>query len=458
MEPASRFLTASWEAAQRWLRSNAFAHVVIAVIAGALAGAAVTGMSYLAEAMHVAIFGIAFDERLSAKAVVSPIAAFASLGLGGLVMGLFEFWRRRRGFAAIVDPIEANALRGGRLSLRDGVVVVAQTVISNGCGASVGLEAGYAQIGSAIASRLGLAANLRRQDLRMMVGCGAAGAIAAAFAAPLTGAFYAFELIIGGYTLATPRPVIAAAVAGALVVRTLGGAPYLLHAPEVAALGVADHFALIGLGLISAALGVGAMRAAALVERGFQASPLPQWARPVAGGLIVAVFAIFTPQALGAGHGALDLDMPRTLTAATLAMLILLKLTACLVSLASGFRGGLFFASLFVGALLGKLYAHRARGGVAGPRGRSNRLHLRRHGDARRGDRRRPADHGVSGAGKLRRSAGRRRRARRVHRDQPRGAHDIRLFVLDLAPASARRDDPRRAGHRLAARTHGRAR
>jgi CIC family chloride channel protein len=342
---------------KRWLRSNAFAHVGVGVIAGALAGAAVTAMSFVAEAMHVAIFGIAFDQRLSAKAVVSSPVAFASLMLGGLAMGLFEFWRRRRKLGGIVDPIEANALRGGRLSLRDGLVVVAQTLISNGSGASVGLEAGYAQIGSALASRLGVAVRLRRQDLRMMVGCGAAGAIAAAFAAPLTGAFYAFELIIGVYSLANAAPVIAAAVAGALVVRALGGAPYLVHAPQVAALGVEAHFALVGLGLVSAALGVGAMRAAALIERGFQASPLPQWARPVAGGVIVACFAIYTPQVLGAGHGALDLDIPRSLSAATLATLIIVKLAACLVSLASGFRGGLFFASLFVGALLGKLYA-----------------------------------------------------------------------------------------------------
>jgi CIC family chloride channel protein len=99
------------------------------------------------------------------------------------------------------------------------------------------------------------------------------------------------------------------------------------------------------------------MRAAAVVERGFQASRAPIWARPVIGGLVVALFASISPQALGAGHGALELDIPRSLSALALASLILMKLTSCLVSLASGFRGGLFFASLFVGALLGKLFA-----------------------------------------------------------------------------------------------------
>src|SRR5205085_7943458 len=83
---------------------------------------------------------------------------------------------------------------GGRLSLIDSVLVVVQNLISNGCGASVGMEAGYTQISAALASRLGVSFQMRRADLRTLVGCGSAAGIAAAFDAPLTGAFYAFEL------------------------------------------------------------------------------------------------------------------------------------------------------------------------------------------------------------------------------------------------------------------------
>ncbi|HXZ16359.1 MAG TPA: chloride channel protein, partial [Roseiarcus sp.] len=117
------------------------------------------------------------------------------------------------------------------------------------------------------------------------------------------------------------------------------------------------YISLIGLGLVAAAVGVGAMRAAALIERAFRFAVPSRLLRPVAGGVVIGAMALYTPQVLGAGHGALGLDFYAPLSVQTLTALIALKLAASMTSLASGFRGGLFFASLFVGSLLGKLYA-----------------------------------------------------------------------------------------------------
>jgi CIC family chloride channel protein len=340
-----------------WLRASDLGLVALAIGVGVLAGLSVSLMTSIVNLAHVLIYGIPFDVRLSAAERVPPAAAFAAPMLGGLALGSIDAWRSKRKLPPAVDPVEANALRGGRMSLTESALVSTQTVMSNGAGASVGLEAGYAQIGAGVASHLGGRLQLRRQDLRMLVGCGAGGAIAAAFGAPLTGAFYAFELIIGAYSLANVGPVFAATVVAALTTKAVIGAPYEIAAPGEAALNLTHYVALVGLGLVSAALGVGAMRAAAWIERGFRLAVPWRMVRPLVGGALLGAMALYTPQVLGAGHGALGLDFYAPLTVLELLVLIAIKLCASLVSLASGFRGGLFFASLFVGSLLGKLYS-----------------------------------------------------------------------------------------------------
>ena len=337
------------------LRSNEFYLIPLALVVGTVAGAIVTLISEIAQIAHVLIYGIPIDVRLSANAYVNPVTALAAPAIGGLALGVMEWFRRRWKIANAVDPVEANALRGGRLSARDSVVVSGQTLVSNGCGASVGLEAGYTQIGAGAASLLGQFLNLRRNDLRLIVGCGAAGAIAAAFGAPITGAFYAYELIVGVYSVASAAPILAASLSAALTAQYLGGAPYSLEVSKVGAVGLEQYLALIGLALIVSAVGIVVMRSSSLVERLF--SWMPVWIRPVIGGLCVGAMAIVTPQVLAAGHGAMVLDLHRDMATTVIALVIILKLCACLISLASGFRGGLFFASLFVGSLLGKLFA-----------------------------------------------------------------------------------------------------
>jgi len=137
----------------------------------------------------------------------------------------------------------------------------------------------------------------------------------------------------------------------------LGGAPYSLEIAHVGKVNLEEYLAMIALALIAGALGILVMRSSSLFERVFRQRWMPVWIRPVIGGVCVGGMAIITPQVLAAGHGAMLLNFHREMLPSVIALIILLKLFACLISLASGFRGGLFFASLFVGSLLGKLFA-----------------------------------------------------------------------------------------------------
>jgi CIC family chloride channel protein len=288
---------------------------------------------------------------------LDPVVALTVPLAGGAVFGiateLIARWRPERE----IDPIEANALHGGRMSLLGSIIVAAQTVWSSGVGASVGLEAGYTQLGGGIASRLGMAFRLRRADLRILVGCGAAGGIAGAFGAPLAGAFYGFELIIGGYSPNSLAPVAAAALIGFLVAHALAPADIGVVAPERMAVGVHDLVIAATIGLLAAALGILLMRGVALCETLFVRLRVRPALRTTIGGLVVGLLAMVTPQVLSSGHGALRLSGVFTLSLWTVASILVLKIAASIVSLGSGFRGGLFFSSLLMGALGGDLLA-----------------------------------------------------------------------------------------------------
>jgi CIC family chloride channel protein len=349
-----------WSRLRALVRSREVFLVLSAIVVGICAAVLATLMSRTSQLAHVLLYGIPLDARLSASARVGPAVALTGPATGGAILGAMEWWRRSRKIPPAVDPVEANALRGGRMSLRDSLIVSLQTMISNGGGASVGLEAGNAQIGAGMASRFGLLMRLRRGDLRVLVGCGAAAAIASAFGAPLTGAFYAFELVVGVYTVASVAPVMAAAIAAVLTTQLLGGASYGIQVVSLFAIRPIHFPIIVLLGVVIAALGVVVMRAVSLVEKGFELTRLPYWARPAVGGLLVGCLALVTPQVLAAGHGAMQLDLPVSIPMAALAGLIGLKLCASMISLGSGFRGGLFFASLFVGALCGKLFGQAA--------------------------------------------------------------------------------------------------
>ena len=340
-----------------WVRAREAGTVALAAVVGAVAGLVVTVMGGVVSSLHELFFLLPPGERLSAAKAIHPLAALLVPSIGGLLLGLAGLTINRIGRERFVDPIEANAVRGGRMSFRGSMIVALQTVWSSGVGASVGLEAGYTQAASGIGSWFGRVFHVRRNDLRLMVGCGAAGAIAGAFGAPFGGAFYAFELVMGGYTAAALVPIGIAALNGYLVARLFSPLPLGIYADAMGPVTVRDMVIASVLGLIAALIGVGLMRGVALCEQLLERVKLWPPLRPALGGLAVGAMAIVTPQVMSSGHGALHLSGMMDMPLRAIALVLLLKIAASIISLGSGFRGGLFFASLLLGVLCGRLFA-----------------------------------------------------------------------------------------------------
>lgn len=344
---------------RNFVRNRETGLVLVAIVVGLLSGVLVAAISSLSQGSHALLFDIPFDAHLSATGVISWQRTLLIPTLGGLVLALIGlyFARRVKG-QQLADAIEANALYGGRVSFRGSLLISIQTLLSNGFGGSVGLEAGYTQICSMFGSHFGQRLVARRNDMRLLVACGAAGAISAAFSAPLAGAFYAFEVVLGAYTSAGLVPVIASAVTAWLVARQLTHQSFLMVPGFPSPVSVEMIGQTVLIGIICAFVSILVMLAVAFSERCFQRiTVFKGFLRPILGGLLLGGLALLTPTVLGAGHGAMQILLVSNPTWLLLTTTIVFKILASAISLGSGFRGGLFFASLLLGALIGQLYS-----------------------------------------------------------------------------------------------------
>ena len=356
---SNHFLIRHWLRIRRWLTGSEAALIGVAIIVGIGAGLLTRAQNLAAHGMQQLLYGVGIN-RLSALSSIQHPWKLLALPLGGLVLMVFNrvIGTRRTS----IDVVEANALHGGRVPAADSWIVCLQTLISNGFGASVGLEAAYTQAGGALASALGKRLRLRRENMRILVGAGAGAAIGAAFGAPLAGAFYGFEIVIGAYTPAAIAPVMAAALSARIVTRLLGGEGYLVAVGDVGRIATHDYVSFAILGIAMSVAGIGLMRLQTALERLVQSWSLPALWRPVIGGLLLMPIAWFCPQALSSGHGALRLELALHPDARFLLTVFALKILASVISLSFGFRGGLFFASLLLGSLLSPACAQIVNG------------------------------------------------------------------------------------------------
>jgi CIC family chloride channel protein len=345
---------------QRDLRDAEAGQILLCAAMGCFTGAVVDLLREGVAWLHVFDFGIPANRYLSEGVGVSRLRLLFVPLLGGLVLGVAARAVRAKRFNEIVDPIEANALHGGRMSLRDSLWLTFTTVISNGAGASLGMEAGYSQLGAGLYSWLGRWFRLRRADLRVFVTAGAGAAIAAAFNAPLAGAFYGYELILGSYTTKALAPVMVATVSAALTQRAMSHMKALFDVTGAFNVTSESYFLFALLGVGAAGVAVAAMQAVTWTERSLRASGLPDWLRPAVGGVLLSALALYAPQVLGSGHGAVQFHFDIRWTFWALVVLLAMKLVASAISVGSGFRGGLFSSALFLGALFGAVFAQGA--------------------------------------------------------------------------------------------------
>ncbi len=339
------------------LRNDHLVLSVLALVVGVAAGAAVIGFRETIALFQTAAYGSGTEWFYQHVQKLPWWQILAMPVLGGLIVGAIVHHvmpeRRPQGVA---DVIEACALRGGWMSSRVGLGAAIASAASIGFGASVGREGPAIHLGASLSGWLGRRLHLPRSLTRTLLGCGVAAAVAASFNAPVAGALFASEVVIGHYALKAFAPIVIASVAGTAMSRSwFGDFPaFAIHDIGLASFWEFPAFALLG--IVAGVAAILFMNAIGAAARAAEASRLPGWSRPAVAGLVVGLIALAFPQVLGVGYGvtesALLLEFPLYLCI----VLVVAKIVATAVSLGFGFGGGVFSPSLVIGATLGAAF------------------------------------------------------------------------------------------------------
>jgi CIC family chloride channel protein len=356
---ARDFLHRHWRRALRWreklvLQEEAF-HLVLAGLVGVIGGLV---NLFFFHAVHVIQPGdpVEFAQWLPDWERVLVIT------LGGLAAGLVLHWGLRFvGPQGSTNLLEVVVAGDGRLPCRTELVKTASAIISIATGASIGREGGITQLAATLSSKLGQIAKWPPYRLRLLVGCGAASGIAAAYNAPIAGAVFASLIVLGNFSMNLFAPLVFSSVIAAMVSRSFFGIEPWYKIPPFPAATLPQLPWFVLLGALCGVVGALFLKLLRLGEEQFRKLNWPVYLRLTLAGFIVGVIAIGFPGVCGNGYSVTnDILHEKFLTGANpllwLAGLLVAKWVATAATVGAGTVGGVFTPTMFIGAGAGALF------------------------------------------------------------------------------------------------------
>jgi CIC family chloride channel protein len=304
------------------------------------------------------------DSRLPIEQAAETLAWWHRMlvpTIGGVLAGLaLHFGARFVREKDSTDYMEAIAIGDGEIPTRPTLVKILSSVFTIASGGSIGREGAMVQLAAMLASLVGRTARLPRARLRLIVACGAASGIASAYNAPIGGALFVAEIVLGSIAMATFGPLIVASAMATVVSRILMGGAALYFVP---AFQMVSPLELISYLLLGLAAGGAAPLFLSLLEWStalFKGWKAPAWAQLGFGGFIVGLISLHQPFVWGNGYGALSMILQTDGVWLVILSLLVWKLVATASTVGSGAVGGVFTPTLLVGGALGALFGSGA--------------------------------------------------------------------------------------------------
>jgi chloride channel protein, CIC family len=281
---------------------------------------------------------------------------------GGLAAGLILHWGLRfvgrQGSSNLLEVVVAG---DGRLPFRTEVVKTFSAIVSIASGASIGREGGITQLSATISSKLGQFAKWPPYRLRLLVGCGAASGIAAAYNAPITGAIFSALIVLGNFSMNLFAPLVFASVIAAMVSRSFFGIEPWYVIPPFPATTLPELPWFVMFGVLCGGVGALFLKLLRTGERLFHRLQWPVYLKLTLAGLIVGVIAVGFPGVCGNGYTVTNAILHEKFLTETqpllwLVGLLVAKWIATAATVGAGTVGGVFTPTLFVGAGAGAVF------------------------------------------------------------------------------------------------------
>ncbi len=344
--------------------------LLLAVVVGLLSGLAAVALKTLVHYSGVLVTRVGALTPLGGNVMM---LVFPLIGIALTVLFVKYIVRGDigHGLPSVLLAISRNE---GRLPAKNMYTSLITSTLTVAFGGSVGLEAPIASTGSAIGSNIGRCLRLSPKSVRILLGCGAAGAIAGIFKAPFAGIMFVLEVFMFDLSATTALPLLISALVAATVAYFLMGTDVQFHFEVTQQFGLSQLPFYVVLGVFCALVSIYFLRTTDRVEQLFARFRKP-WLRVLAGGLVLGVLIYLFPPLYGEGYGMLTQLLHGDSSSLfvntvygswsdnvlvvllVLFLLIALKAVATAATIGSGGVGGTFGPSLIVGGLSGYFVA-----------------------------------------------------------------------------------------------------
>ena len=357
-------------------------HLVLAAIIGVIGGLVNLVFLKLVALIQWVVFQKSGDSAVLAQDLGEFLRILVPT-LGGILAGMVLLFKSHlSGIQKPTNVLEVVAVGDGRIGMRSTLVSAWSSLLSIGTGASIGREGAITHLTATFASKWGQFHQWQPYRLRLMVACGAAAGLAAAYNAPIAGALFAALVLVGNFSMNLFAPLVMASVMATMVSRFWFGIEPWYELPESIDYGQAARLSQMGwflvLGIISGAGGAFFLKSIQNAQSATGKYAWPSWAKLGLAGLAVGLIALVFPGVWGNGYeitnqilhgessetGFTELIQGSVLSdlqawqipLVVLAGLLVAKFVATVCTVGAGTVGGVFTPTLFLGAGLGAAF------------------------------------------------------------------------------------------------------